>query len=1476
MANATQSQKSDKKTQANLTAARTVSPNPTQSTAEPFALQAAAADPLVASSQSILQLQGRYGNRAVQRLIQRAQKQPGVGQQGGEIDDDLQSQISAAQGGGRPLDKTSSHKVGTALNSDFSNVRVHTDSNADQLNQSLNASAFTLGSDVFFSKGAYEPGTQRGQKLLAHELTHVVQQGGVKPNKVQTKLVVGAAGDKYEEEADAVAQGVQRTPLRLNRAPARIQRKGLFTGALETKVDIHAKSIPQMLQTMEYADGIVADLQSKKGLAKQIEADKGKRVENRTIDLGGLTIPDLSKDEPKYRNLFTRSLEKRVDALNIEFGKMNERARKTNLALKELREHPVFAELGKKIEDAKPPEKQETRVVDISGLGDFKPKKKKEDTGNIINRNVHKKVMDQGKALEQLNQVVRANDLYVDELSKYYQKQLLAPKLPAPSEGDGGKPKPVSKNAGRPLPPRPGSKPKPNYPPPQPPVKGNAVQTPVKPKPPEPEPPLPTTPAATVKKAKIRFSNNINWYDKSGDGFVRTKQTLPKGSVLMDVRSSKDPKFVWAITQHGYDGYLHTENLDVHRLSSQPPPNYIDENKLFKVAPGKDFQMLATNREWFLDQAVLMEAFRSLEGVDEATRKQLALVMLNSFSKAASVDYKTEEDLGVQTTPFDPSRRAGYHRSVDNNPLLTKVLDTFVSDINKGQDKQLDSMALRLVSDPYFVQVLARKFPIFSAKQDLGDLEAIDTHIDSLEKFKSSVDQLFTHAAAGHLPQGKFVFDLTTFVAANNLTATQFVTVTTPQLEREFITKAGAFKKSYPEQANGLTAIMNGFELVAMSKHKGVDVLLAPPFLTKSSKSKGEYSEEEAGLFDGVMGGKHEFFMAGSKDKEGTFEESLDHAMVESGYRMDPTLAKQALLEVATPEEALARAGAGGTANIPIASLGTRGTKAPKVCDNIHAFINMGIVKRFNALAQKDEAPPYLKIYPPATFASLEGLAKIKPKAVPNGKPPRPPRNLPSDVKPLPPAKGGIDEVFTEKKIPDVLQIAYFRILNSMGAAVLYQNDLVKFMNEIEVIHQQIQMILAIVQPYTSGSFGEGIKAIMSQGKDGPMVPEGLGTPQVHHKASAMHGLASILSSTEEQKGGNNLNVVALEDNYYEASMYALAQAKTYNVDVLKGDKLRDKEQNRVALSDDAFEGGKKPKAPVDIYVADFHHNISLNRNVYRTEDLQHQVNELFNAGLVADKFTVAIDCTIDFIDSEDIRDFLKQNEARIKGGQMNVVLYRSAQKFDMLGLDNYYGGFTISINNSEKYDAFNQRMSAKEDQASGISAQGMAHLAGNAGEHLDKYRAALMESTMRVYKALPPECIYAEGSESPMQISKIEDPRSVFLDIKFPPIKTPAIANDVGTAISDKIFAYAASQGLALTARASFGFATSNFTKIGGTKVRLNPGLEGPEAMAKYARFFTMVQQVMVVAQQKGRTQNMSGVELEKAMLLALQSLPV
>ncbi|MEO0969588.1 MAG: DUF4157 domain-containing protein, partial [Cyanobacteria bacterium J06639_18] len=104
---------------------------------------------------------------------------------GETVNRDVEQNIQQAQGGGQGLADNVRQPMEQAFGSDFSGVKVHTDGQADILNRSLNSRAFATGQDIFFKQGEYNPGSKQGQELLAHELTHVVQQKNACLPKIQ-------------------------------------------------------------------------------------------------------------------------------------------------------------------------------------------------------------------------------------------------------------------------------------------------------------------------------------------------------------------------------------------------------------------------------------------------------------------------------------------------------------------------------------------------------------------------------------------------------------------------------------------------------------------------------------------------------------------------------------------------------------------------------------------------------------------------------------------------------------------------------------------------------------------------------------------------------------------------------------------------------------------------------------------------------------------------------------------------------------------------------------------------------------------------------------------------------------------------------------------------------------------------------------------------------------------------------------------
>jgi len=122
------------------------------------------------------------------------QAQAEVGREGGALSPALSGRIGAKRGGGQPLEATVRQGLEGVFGVDFSLVRIYADPEADALNRGVAAIAFTVGADIFFRQGAYQPHSAAGQHLLARELTHVVRQrhGSLGPSGGSSNAGVGA------------------------------------------------------------------------------------------------------------------------------------------------------------------------------------------------------------------------------------------------------------------------------------------------------------------------------------------------------------------------------------------------------------------------------------------------------------------------------------------------------------------------------------------------------------------------------------------------------------------------------------------------------------------------------------------------------------------------------------------------------------------------------------------------------------------------------------------------------------------------------------------------------------------------------------------------------------------------------------------------------------------------------------------------------------------------------------------------------------------------------------------------------------------------------------------------------------------------------------------------------------------------------------------------------------------------------------
>ena len=169
---------------------------------------------------AVMHLQKTAGNASVSAALEE-QEQPSL------VKDVVGS------GDGSPLDRDTRGFMESRLGADFSDVRVHTDAKASESARSVQAHAYTVGTDVVFQSGQYTPESDSGKKMLAHELTHVVQQrsGPVAGTPAPGGIKISHPSDTFEQAAESSADRAMSsqgpaTQSPATPAPASVQREG--------------------------------------------------------------------------------------------------------------------------------------------------------------------------------------------------------------------------------------------------------------------------------------------------------------------------------------------------------------------------------------------------------------------------------------------------------------------------------------------------------------------------------------------------------------------------------------------------------------------------------------------------------------------------------------------------------------------------------------------------------------------------------------------------------------------------------------------------------------------------------------------------------------------------------------------------------------------------------------------------------------------------------------------------------------------------------------------------------------------------------------------------------------------------------------------------------------------------------------------------------------------------------------------------
>lgn len=201
-------------------------------------------------------------------FIQRKESAGGIHASAGVSD-----QINSTRGNGNSMDATTQSFMESRFGTAFNGVKIHTNDEAIQMNRELSARAFTIGNDIYFNEGQYQPGSDSGKHLLAHELTHTVQQNKMINRKLIQRactppIVCTWGGEwsttKYDKMKDknrngptAPALGVRGADIELNFKPGSGVDAELI-GLVQTAKAINNNAITYIGDATRQSHGIKA------------------------------------------------------------------------------------------------------------------------------------------------------------------------------------------------------------------------------------------------------------------------------------------------------------------------------------------------------------------------------------------------------------------------------------------------------------------------------------------------------------------------------------------------------------------------------------------------------------------------------------------------------------------------------------------------------------------------------------------------------------------------------------------------------------------------------------------------------------------------------------------------------------------------------------------------------------------------------------------------------------------------------------------------------------------------------------------------------------------------------------------------------------------------------------------------------------------------------------------------------------------
>ncbi|WP_420422399.1 hypothetical protein [Simkania sp.] len=382
---------------------------------------------------------------------------------------------------------------------------------------------------------------------------------------------------------------------------------------------------------------------------------------------------------------------------------------------------------------------------------------------------------------------------------------------------------------------------------------------------------------------------------------------------------------------------------------------------------------------------------------------------------------------------------------------------------------------------------------------------------------------------------------------------------------------------------------------------------------------------------------------------------------------------------------------------------------------------------------------------------------------------------------------------------------AFDRIENKL-TEILQEDPKTRFFDiatELEKVHAEITVLLEIFSPFAATDFPAIYHEVLSTT---PEELRPLTSYSIH--ASGMTSMAGVLQAVQKVQG---------------RAPYILFGENTYYECVTIGD--------HVTHCIPVEEATDKDWQEVDLLLAQFNpalKRIYLVPTEYKVEPIADMLRKAF-AARSGKPLTLALDCTIDYIDSPRVGVLLEDFQKEIETGLLNVVCYRSGLKFDLFGMDNYCGApFYMIHNKAAHWAPFDALLDDPALVTDSLSVNWFCLAYKHAAPYLEQYRKHIFENTRAVLDKIPPR-LFQEGS--PFRIVPFDHETDLsFFDIK---ISGPLHTIRGSTLAGGLLYLKCMEKGFPIFYRRSIGFYHSNFAMLFSEEsatIRLTLGIDSDE----------------------------------------------